>query len=238
MYFWPEVQAQMAFIDFSIFSSGSHFSVEQNCLGSLNIGAYEQYLCEIIWHLGACSSGGGLKMSLFLALVVILLYGAEPFGQFGRGPFEEHGCQIILYLGQHFRKRCCLKIPTFYLWWPSYLAEQNQLDNFGRSPYEEHLHIGHKYQIIFNLGQLFRRRCLQKIDACSTKTNHKRSPMSNSCSGEQKNNNSLLNFHTLLQILCMSSKPLLIISLCIVLFSLDISYLKKKKNYRSRLAFD
>ena len=186
MYFWPEVQAQMAFIDFSIFSSGSHFSVEENCLGSLNIGASEQYLCEIIWHLGACSSGGGLKMSLFLALVVILLYGAEPFGQFGRGPFEEHGCQIILHLGQHFRMRCCLKIPTFYLWWPSYLAEQNQLDNFGRSPYEEHLHIGHKYQIIFNLGQLFRRRCLKKIDACPTKTNHKHSPMSSSCSGEQK----------------------------------------------------
>ena len=39
------------------------------------------------------------KRVVILALVAILYRGKEQVGQFGRGPYEEHLCKIILNLG-------------------------------------------------------------------------------------------------------------------------------------------
>ena len=48
-------------------------------------------------------------------------------------------------------------ISYLELCWPSCSAEQNHLCNFGRGHYGEHSH-----EIILNLGQWFKRRCLKK----------------------------------------------------------------------------
>ena len=50
-----------------------------------------------------------LKAFLFIALAVMLFNRAKPSGNFERGPFEEHLCEINLDLSQQFR-RSCLKI--------------------------------------------------------------------------------------------------------------------------------
>ena len=49
-------------------------------------------------------------------------------------------------------------ISYLELWWPFCSGEQNHLCNFGRGYYEEQF-----YEIILNLDQRFRRRCLLKI---------------------------------------------------------------------------
>ena len=41
--------------------------------------------------------------------LALMFSGSEPFMQFGRGHHGEHSCEIILYLDQWFRRRCCLK---------------------------------------------------------------------------------------------------------------------------------
>ena len=50
----------------------------------------------------------------FLSLVVILFGRAEPFWQFWWRLYEENSCEIILYLGQYFR-RCRLKIQEIHV---------------------------------------------------------------------------------------------------------------------------
>ena len=39
----------------------------------------------------------------------LLFSGVEPLFNFSRGYYEEQFCEIILNLGQWFRRRCCLK---------------------------------------------------------------------------------------------------------------------------------
>ena len=58
---------------------------------------------------------------------------------FGWGPSEEHLCEIILYLGQQFKRILSFKdFSIFYLWGP-FLFWGAELYNFGRGPYEGHL---------------------------------------------------------------------------------------------------
>ena len=49
-------------------------------------------------------------MFCFLALMAILLGGTKLFGYFCYRPYEEHLGEIILNLGQPFRRRC----PFFF----------------------------------------------------------------------------------------------------------------------------
>ena len=35
-------------------------------------------------------------------------------GNFGRGPYEEYECEILLNLGQQFKKRCPIKNFLFF----------------------------------------------------------------------------------------------------------------------------
>ena len=49
---------------------------------------------------------------------------------FGRGCYEEQFCEIILYLGQWFRSRCCLKdcLPGALAW---DVKQQNKIWSSG-----------------------------------------------------------------------------------------------------------
>ena len=67
-------------------------------------------------------------------------------GNFGREPYAEQMCELILHLCQQFR-RCCLMIFLFLALVAICLVEQNC---FGL--YEEHLG-----DTVLNLGQRFRR---------------------------------------------------------------------------------
>ena len=62
------------------------------------------------------------------ALVAIVLTEWNHKGNFGRGPYKEHLCEIILNLGQQFQR--CLKI----LFWPFWMAEWNCLGNIRGGP--------------------------------------------------------------------------------------------------------
>ena len=81
---------------------------------------------------------------------------------FGRRHHEEQFCEIILNLDQWFRRRSCKKlfndISYLELWQPFCSAEWNHLCNYGRGYHEEQF-----CEIILNLGQWFRRRCVLKI---------------------------------------------------------------------------
>ena len=60
---------------------------------------------------------------------------------FCSGYYEEQYCEIILNLGQWFRRRCCLKdflYRTEELWQPSCSVEQKHLCNFERGHHGEH----------------------------------------------------------------------------------------------------
>ena len=71
---------------------------------------------------------------------------------FGKVHHEEQFCEIILNLGQWFR-RCSLKDFLSGTLASSCLVEQNHLCNFERGHYGEH-----SCEVIWNLGQWFRRR--------------------------------------------------------------------------------
>ena len=57
---------------------------------------------------------------------------------FGRGYYEEQFCEIILNLGQWFRRRCRLNISYLELWQPSCSVELNHLCNFERGHHGEY----------------------------------------------------------------------------------------------------
>ena len=57
---------------------------------------------------------------------------------FGRGYQEEQFCEIILNLGQWFRRGCRLKISYLELWRPSCSVEQNHLCDFKSGHHGEH----------------------------------------------------------------------------------------------------
>ena len=70
---------------------------------------------------------------------------------------EEQFFEIILNLGQWFRRKYRLKVSYLDIWQPFCLAECNHLCKFGRGYYEEQFN-----EIIWNLGQWFRSRCCLK----------------------------------------------------------------------------
>ena len=57
------------------------------------------------------TNGGNAFKKYFLsvALAALLFSGAEPLCNFGRAYYEKLFCEIILNLGQWFRRRCRLK---------------------------------------------------------------------------------------------------------------------------------
>ena len=67
-----------------------------------------------------------------LALVAILFGGVNCVGNFGKGPYEEHLCKIILNLGQQFRWRCHLMIFLFLALVAILFGGMNCLGNFGK----------------------------------------------------------------------------------------------------------
>ena len=51
--------------------------------------------------------------SLFSSASFFVQWSRNVWAIFGRGPDEDHLCEIILNLGQKFKRRCCLKIFLF-----------------------------------------------------------------------------------------------------------------------------
>ena len=74
-------------------------------------------------------------------------------GNFCRGPYEEHLCEIILNLGQQFRKRCCFKIFLYLALATILFGKAKPFDDFCSGPYYEE-HLG---ETILNLGQQLRK---------------------------------------------------------------------------------
>ena len=68
-----------------------------------------------------------------------------------------HTCEIILNLDKWFR-RCCFKIFLFLAQVAFYSSKHNHLCRFSRGHYEDH-----SSEIIFDLDQLFKRKCRFKI---------------------------------------------------------------------------
>ena len=62
----------------------------------------------IFFNMGQQLRRFSLKIFLFLVLPAILFAEQIRLGNFGRQPSKEQLCEIILSLGQWFRKRCCL----------------------------------------------------------------------------------------------------------------------------------
>ena len=63
---------------------------------------------------------------------------AEPSDQFSRGQHEDHFCEIILILGQWFRRKMALTYISYpELCRPFCLAEQIHSCNFCKGHYEE-----------------------------------------------------------------------------------------------------
>ena len=61
------------------------------------------------------------------------------FSNFGKEVLEEHFCEIILKSGPWPRRRHCLKIFIFFLFWmPFCSAERHHFSNFGRGSLKKH----------------------------------------------------------------------------------------------------
>ena len=60
------------------------------------------------------------------------------FCKFGKGYYEDQFCEIILNLGQLFRRGCGLKDFYLDLWRSSCSVELNHLCNFERGHHGEH----------------------------------------------------------------------------------------------------
>ena len=74
-----------------------------------------------------------------------------------RWPYEKHSHEIILKLGQLFRRMLFKDIYRYFYFRPFGSVEQTHLCNFGRRHYEEHF-----CEIILNFGQQFT-RCLKNF---------------------------------------------------------------------------
>ena len=86
-------------------------SSEQNWLGSIGRGLFEEHLCDIIliWN---TSSGGDVSV---LAAAAILFSGVKPFGQnLAVGIIRNTSVKLFFNLNQWFRKRCCSKTFLIY----------------------------------------------------------------------------------------------------------------------------
>ena len=81
-------------------------------------------------------------------------------GNYGRGHYEEHFCEITLNFKQRFRRRC----RFFFRYFVSralaavLLGGKNCFVNFVRGHYEKHF-----CEIILNLDQWFRKKCRFEI---------------------------------------------------------------------------
>ena len=72
----------------------------------------------------------------------------------GRGYYEEQFCEIILNLGQWFRRRCCLK---------DFLSGALEALLFGGAEpfmqFWKRQHGEHSFEVASDFDQWFRRRC-------------------------------------------------------------------------------
>ena len=103
----------MLFKDPSFFSCGGFFGGGRSVWAILVEGIIRNSLL-IFLYLGQQFRRRCLKIFLFLGLVPISSGVVEQFGQFGRGPYEEHLDEIILNLGQQFSMRFCLRIFSIF----------------------------------------------------------------------------------------------------------------------------
>ena len=73
-------------VKISIFSSGDHFVWQNRSVRAILVQGLMRNMSEIILKFGQGFRRYSLKIFLFLALVAILIYGANHLGNFGRGP--------------------------------------------------------------------------------------------------------------------------------------------------------
>ena len=151
----------MSFKDISYLEPWQPFcSAERNHLCNFGRGHHEEQFCEFISNLGwwfrrRCR----LKYFLSGALAALVFSGAKPFMQFWKKASWGTFMWSYMEFGPEVQEEMSFKdISYLELWWPFCSVEQNHLCDFGRGHHEEH-----SYYVIWNLDQLFRRRCGLKM---------------------------------------------------------------------------
>ena len=144
---------------FRIWSSGGPFIMWSVTICAILVEGIKRNNSAKLFSIWTSVSGGDTFKRYFLsgALAALMFSGAEPFVQFLKmaswGRTLRNNFEFGLVVQKLFKD-----ISYLELWQPFCSAEQNHLCNFGREYLEEQF-----CEIILNLDQWFRRRCVLKI---------------------------------------------------------------------------